>query len=152
MEAALNGSVGTVATLVGEVERVVIGWATVDLERALAALDRPARPAPDDELLGARCATVEATDPEPALVLLEPSTEGRLAATLARHGEGPVALYAVVTPRAMDSLRMDAAAAGVNLSRVAAGPFGPTVLVVEGPPSGPHLLVAADTSRVTIGR
>lgn len=152
IEDALAGPVARAGALVGEVGRVVVGWATVDLERAAAALDRPARPAPDDALLGARCATLDAADPEPALVLLEPSTEGRLAASLARHGEGPIALYAVVTPRVLESLRVLAPAAGLSVSRPATGPFGNSVLVVDGPPSGPHLLVAADTSRGTIER
>jgi hypothetical protein len=100
--------------------------------------------------LGARCLTADATERELALVLLEPSTEGRLAAALARHGEGPVALYAVVAPRALDSLRALAVAAGVRLSQPAPGPFGHSVLVAGGQPWGPHLLVAADISRVTI--
>jgi hypothetical protein len=152
IEADLRGPAGRIAALLGEVERVVVGWATVDLDRAVAALDRPALPAADDELLGARCVTVEGVHPEPALVLLEPSTEGRLAASLARHGEGPIALYAVVTPHVLDALRVVVAAGGVHLSRLARGPLGESVLVADAPPSGPHLLVAADTPRVTIER
>jgi hypothetical protein len=71
---------------------VGIGWATVDIERSVAdlgALD--AQAADDDELLGARAWRIS---PGPvALLLLEPVTEGRLAAALARRGEGIVALY-----------------------------------------------------------
>jgi hypothetical protein len=151
IEVALRGPVGRIAATLGEVERVVVGWATVDLERAAAALGRPARPAADDELLGARCATVDVSEPEPALVLLEPSSEGRLAASLARHGEGPIALYALVTPRGLESARAVAAAGGVQLSRPGSGPFGDSALVVDTPPSGPHLLVAAAADRGTIG-
>lgn len=72
-----------------------IGWATVDLERAAAAWpDRRFLPGAAEASLGART-LVEAAprSGSVALVLLEPSTEGRLAATLARHGEGPVVLY-----------------------------------------------------------
>ena len=50
------------------------------------------RPAPDCVHLGARCRVGRLADrPRDGatlVVLLEPSTEGRLAATLARHGEG----------------------------------------------------------------
>jgi hypothetical protein len=69
-----------------------VGWATVDLERT-------AREIPevqfgdivDEPALGARamCARVGSID----LVLLEPSTEGRLAGWLARNGEGTAVLY-----------------------------------------------------------
>ena len=75
---------------------VALGWATVDLERTAVAL-RPleAVPAPDEEVLAARAwvareaSGIAGVD----LVLLEPLAEGPLAAALARHGEGPVALY-----------------------------------------------------------
>lgn len=72
-----------------------IGWATVDLERAAVAWpERRFLPGLPEASLGAR--TLVERDPAPgtlAIVLLEPSTEGRLAAMLARHGEGPVVLY-----------------------------------------------------------
>lgn len=72
-----------------------IGWATVDLERAAAAWpDRRFLPGTPEASLGARTLVESAPPPGTlALVLLEPATEGRLAATLARHGEGPVVLY-----------------------------------------------------------
>ena len=74
---------------------VALGVATVDGERAAAGLPGLAfRPAPDDELLGARVFAA----PLPTgrtLLLLEPSREGRLTAFLARHGEGLAALYIV---------------------------------------------------------
>ena len=64
-----------------------IGWATVDLERTLAGLDGTnARVTDDDLLLGARAWRVDAGPV--ALVLLEPNTEGRLAAALAREARG----------------------------------------------------------------
>ena len=73
---------------------VGIGWATVDIERTVAGLPGvDVRAAADDELLGAR-AWRTSSGPV-ALVLLEPNTEGRLAAALARRGEGIAALYLV---------------------------------------------------------
>lgn len=69
-----------------------LGWATVDAERLAVTLGKAltgeghAEPA-----LGAIGFRVESA--WLPLVLLEPATEGRLAATLARLGEGPVALY-----------------------------------------------------------
>ena len=75
-----------------------LGWGTVDLDRATdelateAGLDGTlARPAPDDEALGAMARRLDLADGP--LLLLEPRTEGRLAASLARYGEGPVAIY-----------------------------------------------------------
>ncbi len=73
-----------------------VGWATVDGERAIAGLTGTEfRVADPDALLGARTwrADIGAT----ALLVLEPVTEGRLAAALARRGEGIVALY-LATP------------------------------------------------------
>lgn len=90
---------------------VGIGWATVELERAARDLDAAFvragmpqaawTPGPRDELLGASAwvsrdwwPTWSSDDP-PAIVLLEPDTEGRLAATLARFGESVGAIYVV---------------------------------------------------------
>jgi hypothetical protein len=77
-----------------------IGWATVEADRAFeelaTVLDGPARwvPQEPDSLLGA---SAWRRDPSPdggtALVVLEPDTEGRLAACLARFGEGVAAVY-----------------------------------------------------------
>lgn len=72
---------------------VAWGWATVDRERA--ALDLAPlrfRAGPDEEALGASTSLTTLSDGT-VLVLLEPSTEGRLAAALARHGEGPIAVW-----------------------------------------------------------
>ncbi len=69
-------------------------WATVDLERALGEAgehgERSWSPVKDD-LLGAR--GLRLADVEPAVIVLEPSTEGRLAGWLARNGEGEAAIY-----------------------------------------------------------
>jgi GNAT superfamily N-acetyltransferase len=69
-----------------------IGWSTVDLERAERELGLAFQDAAPDAILGARTRinTGHLTVP---LVLLEPATEGRLAASLARLGEGPVVTW-----------------------------------------------------------
>jgi hypothetical protein len=117
---------------------LAVGWATVDLDRAaveLAPWLAPGSafdPAADCELLGARCRigqAREAVAPAPLVVLLEPSTEGRLAATLARHAEGWCATW-------------EADRAGARrTSVVMAGPLGPERLVLDGPVHGPHRLL-----------
>ena len=87
--AALARLVPGGATLVG------IGWATVDTERLLADLATTADlrfgPEVDEPTLGARARV--AWSGGTAIVVLEPSTEGRLAAALARRGEGIACLY-----------------------------------------------------------
>ena len=120
---------------------IAVGWATVELERASAEHAgslRPGtgfRPGPDSELVGARCLLGDlAADREGRwLVLLEPSTEGRLSETLARHGEGWVATWeaADIPPAAHD------------WSVVRPGPLGPERLRRGDPPGGPHHLVVA---------
>lgn len=84
-----------------------IGWATVDLERAQGELDGllagdpaappllPWAPLERDATLGARASlrAPSVTGASPALVVLEPDTESRLAASLARFGEGVLVLY-----------------------------------------------------------
>ncbi|TMD30943.1 MAG: hypothetical protein E6I94_03820 [Chloroflexi bacterium] len=114
----------------GVVDLMAIGWATVDLERALvqAASTEPSEVVPDDELLGGRAVRVGGA--VPATFVLEPFTEGRLAATLARVGEGPAVLYL-----GGDVRRWDAAPRP--------GPLGPAVLVPGGSAHGPHLVLVA---------
>lgn len=71
---------------------VAIGWATVDLERSAAELPGISFDfAPDDEAVAGRA--LIGHPGAVALVLLEPSTEGRLAGTLARNGEGIAVIY-----------------------------------------------------------
>lgn len=77
-----------------------IAWATVEAERAFRELatllpgDATWTAQERDSLLGA---SVWRRDPSPdggpALFVVEPDTEGRLAATLARFGEGVRAVY-----------------------------------------------------------
>jgi hypothetical protein len=131
-----------------EPRRVVGGWATVELDRAevevaAALAGRPglgeprAEPAPDERLLGARCRLLRFPGGR-EILLLEPSTEGRLAAALARRGEGSVALYLFVDAGAVERARR----AGFRLSSLGRGPFGPERLVLAGRRWGPFLLLA----------
>ena len=114
---------------------VALGWATVDLERTLPALtaglgvaDDPFVKAAESVTLGARCRVAAAVLPGGvALAVLEPSTEGRLATTLARLDEGPsIAWYAGA----------DGPRQGDGPARP--GPFGPERLVSGDPVHGPH--------------
>jgi len=87
---------------------VAIGWATVELDRAERELSKALGLGDDgashwalatrDPVLGATARVGPVLRDGPRLVLLAPDTEGRLAATLARHGEGVAAVY--VTTRA----------------------------------------------------
>jgi hypothetical protein len=94
--------------------------------------------APLDELLGARCRILD-LEGGGTIVLLEPATEGLLAAALARHGEGPLAEYLVADPGAADRLRR----AGYALTRPAAGPLGGQRRVRLGRRDGPFILLVA---------
>lgn len=136
-----------------------IGWATVELDRAEVELGpwlgeplEPAAPSVPgtiapmaagavDPHLGAH-ARVRAGGglPAEAFVILEPSTEGRLAASLARDGEGPCALY--LRPAAgLGAWAALARERGVALSQRRPGPLGQSRLVLGCPVAGPHLLL-----------
>jgi hypothetical protein len=122
---------------------------TVDLERALAEFHmgwKTVEPgvadpleAVEDPLLGARVVVLTTTDGR-RFALAEPSTEGRLAAALARHGEANVGAY-LEAPFGLDVVEARAAAAHVRLSRVETGPFGRSVLVLPGKLAGQHLIL-----------
>ena len=129
-DAGLDDALGRLRAAVRP-DREVPGWATVDLDRSLAALAprdgdrwRPSTGCPaagtSDALLGAFARPFTGRDGA-EIVLLEPSTEGRLAAALARHGEGPVALYLLADAGAPAR----ASAAGFTLTAQGDGPFGP---------------------------
>jgi len=142
-------------------------WATVDLARAIRELagrsdadddgdrlsgetahevDLDLTPLVLDPLLGARVVILPPTSPDrPALAVAEPSTEGRLAATLARHGEGPAGRYVGVAD-GLEGARARALRAGIAVSRVEAGPFGPSMLVLRGPVTGPHLVLCESSA------
>jgi hypothetical protein len=118
------------------------GWATVELARAEAELCEHGRIGAFEQAercswLGARCHRARVVDAERAdgdwVVVLEPDTEGRLAAFLARHGEGWAVTWTT-----------DAGATRHVDPRP--GPLGPEVLASGGPTSGPfRLLVSAAT-------
>jgi hypothetical protein len=116
-------------------------WATVDADRAIRDLGWSAERLADDPLLGASTRLVrDETGAAIAVALAEPATEGRLAATLARFGEGPAGRYVEATDGLAGVVRR-AAAAQIPLSRAAGGPFGRSVLVLGGPAAGPHLIL-----------
>ena len=124
---------GTAADRLG-LPVLALGWATVDHERAAADLARaaphavPFEPAPPESILGAACLLGR---PAPIrLAILEPTTEGRLAATLARQDEGPAVLWVSGDPPP-----------GVTLSAPSNGPFGRERLVLGGRLGGSHVLV-----------
>jgi len=131
--------------LVGADARRVPGWATVELDRAARELGAgtavQVRDLPDDPLLGARC-RVLAADKGDAILLLEPATEGRIAASLARYGEGYVATWIRLASDRYDNFVDSARREGLRLSSEAAGPFGRERLILGGPAWGPHLLVS----------
>ena len=107
------------------------GWATVDLARAEAEVRDGERvdgfkDAERCSWLGARCRRARVGGQW--VVVLEPDTEGRLAAFLARHGEGWAVTWTTdageivgVAPRP--------------------GPLGPEILADGQPRSGPFRLV-----------
>jgi hypothetical protein len=115
---------------------VAVGVATVDLERAARSFGGLVEWLPDDALLGASAARPT----EPRVVLLEPATEGRLAATLARAGEGPAAVYLEVAASRLGEAVERLREAGTRTA-AGAGPWGPQLLVRAGPPWGPHLVL-----------
>ena len=116
-----------------------IGWATVELDRATRELAGagPFGAAPRDVALGASARRSPAGKGSlPALVLLEPDTEGLLAAALARFGEGVLAVYLGPLDRAdVDDTP--------RLGPSRPGPLGPARLVIGRPTWGPHALVLA---------
>jgi hypothetical protein len=121
-----------------------IGWATVELDRAARELygAGPFSPASRDASLGASARRSPSSKPGspgpvlPAIVLLEPDTEGLLAAALARFGEGVLALYLGPLDRAdVDDTP--------HLGPPRSGPLGPARLVIGRPAWGPHVLVLA---------
>ena len=118
---------------------LALGWATVDSERVAADLAAeldtvPAAflPAADSVHLGARCHVAYGVLPGGMpLAIIEPRTEGRLAAFLARHGEGPAATWSQTAE----------AAHGRQGASLRPGPFGFERLVPGGPPHGPFSLL-----------
>ena len=144
----------------GVARLVALGWATVDLDRAAAAWPGLRwGEVPRDALVGARGLLGEpvpvgedstARRPGIRLLLLEPDTEGRIAAALARHGEGPAALYVALPAAVIAGARPRLAALGVRLVR-GAGPFGPEMALSVPPASGPTLILRRLAEQATAG-
>ena len=111
---------------------IALGWATVDRERSAVELAAygPFEPAADEVILGARCLVGQPATGGIRLAIVEPNTEGRLAATLARHDEGPAVLWVTGAPPP-----------DIHLSTKALGPFGAERLVLGGRLGGRHLVV-----------
>jgi hypothetical protein len=113
------------------------GWATVDTERAVRELTGLLRTgsafesAPRSAVLGARCLLAPAATAPSWIVVLEPDTEGRVAAFLARHGEGWAATW---LDEAEESADPPARPKG------GPGPLGPETLERGGPRWGPYRL------------
>jgi hypothetical protein len=119
-----------------------VGWATVELDRAAAELSPGGAftAVGRDANLGAFARRASLHRPGPTLVLLEPATEGLLAAALARFGEGVRIVYL----GALDRADVDDTP---RLGPPRPGPLGPARLVIGRPPWGPHALVLAGASR-----
>ena len=119
----------------GPIHVAAIGWATVELDRAEryvgAVLGTTFNATARDALLGA--AARRSKRSEPVILLLEPDTEGRFSGALAKHGEGPIALYLRVPT--LEQLP-------TSLSiRAGTGPLGRARLVLAGQPWGPFLIL-----------
>jgi len=122
----------------GAIAPHAVGWGTVDMDRAVLDLAGDLGIAPEAfvdgvacQALGARCRVAERVLLGGlSLAMLEPATEGRLAATLARLGEGPAVVW-YATDAASD--------AGPIPWRP--GPFGLERLVPGDPVHGPHRLL-----------
>ena len=112
---------------------VAAGWATVELDRAarelahLLAAGAVFGDAASSVILGARCRSGPAAVPGLWIALLEPDTEGPLAGTLARSGEGWAATWTLAGASALR-----------ERSSARAGPFGAERLLLGGPLSGPY--------------
>ena len=129
---------------------LAVGWATVELERAErelgAAFDLDFVDAPGSVHLGCACRRSVATVDGVHVVLLEPTTEGRLAVPLARHGEGLAAAWIRDDPTRATTGRSTTTR---STSAARPGPFGSERLVLGGAVSGPrHLLVRGTTIRM----
>jgi hypothetical protein len=125
---------------------VGVGWATVEVQRAAGDLEWETEPGAPDTLLGATAAVVTG---DRRLLLLEPSTEGRIAASLVRWGEGPAALYVSVGDEAaLERARRDLLGRGGRSTVIAEGPFGRSFAALVGPAWGPHLVLVERASAI----
>jgi hypothetical protein len=135
---ALERIMRALAEVPSQPRPIALGWTTVDLDRVAdelaAELGLTAAaflPAADSIVLGARCRVADGVLPDGmALAILEPATEGRLAAALARHGEGPRVTW-------VESWE----APSQGSASLRPGPFGRERLQPGAPPQGPFLLL-----------
>jgi hypothetical protein len=162
---ALEAAAASPTARAAEATPIAIGWATVELDRAVAelaaALDlQPAAfdPAPRSAVLGCACLVVRGVlSGGTSLAVLEPDTEGRLAGSLARLGEGPAAVWLQPASAAGEDTetpqrdgvadaapgRVDAVlrAAGFAVAAERSGPFGLERLIADGAIQGPYRLL-----------
>jgi hypothetical protein len=133
---------------------IAVGWATVETDRAIGELAGALgiavtsfRAAPPSAALGASCLVLDVPLPGGvALAVLEPATEGRIAAGLARWDEGPlVAWYAAaeLEPGTVGLATVPGASGRL-------GPFGPERLVGGDPLTGPHRLLVDGPGTIRI--
>jgi hypothetical protein len=113
-------------------ERVIgLGWATVDLERTVAQATAVRwEPMTREDAVGASALVTRIGDV--ALVLLEPDTEARLAASLARFGEGLCIAY--VAGDGPGGMVRPTALGVPGRLRAHARPWGPYLISVEAHP------------------
>jgi hypothetical protein len=129
---------------------VGLGLATVDTERFASQHGLQIAGAVPDLVLGARTSAVADGFAPVRLLILEPRTEGRVAASLARWGEGPAALY--LTPAAdLVAARDRVVTAGGRATPTAVGPFGRSFAVAGGHPWGPHLVIVGSDALTPLG-
>lgn len=121
---------------------LAIGWATVDRERYVAGLGLGAvEQLADDPHLAAF--VVRHGLARPLTLVIEPTTEGRLAATLARSGEGPTAMYLGLGSGGMAAFVAAARPGGVPVSTVRPGPLGPSAILLGGVVWDPAIVLVA---------
>lgn len=138
--AALDAAIAWAESVAPQGARVLaIGWSTVELERAEGEFGGTFGDAAPDELLGASCRVARDVIACP-LVLLEPSTEGRLARSLAQLDEGPMAAW----------YQTIAGSTVAPPGATSDGPFGPETLLDGAPLAGPfRFLVVAPPGTIT---
>lgn len=144
---ALERIVGALTEASAGRRAIAVGWATVDLDRAAADLAAELGisvaaflPAADSVVLGARCRVAYGVlpDGEP-LAILEPLTEGRLAASLARNGEGPAATWSRSAEWWHGTRASGARPGPFGFERLETGPaHGPFSLLIEDEPGNIH--------------
>ena len=142
IERSVEAVIGRLLPAGSDPRVIAVIWATVDMDRVLAGIGLPAEALADDPLLGAAVRLVRPLEGEP-IALVEPTTEGVIALTLARSGEGLVGQY-VLAVGGLAGLVARAAAAGIDVKSAESGPFGPSVLVLGGPAAGPHVVLVTD--------